>query len=324
MSTTIAGIDISKAKFDVVLLLGDGRTKHRVFDNQPAGFAQLDKWLVQHSAGQVHACLEATGRYGDALAAFLHASGQAVSIVNPARIKKYAASQLRRNKTDKADAALIADFCRTQSLRLWHPPAAYHQELQAMVRYLASLQTAQRMEANRLAAAPPSATVCARIEAHLAFLDDQISSLRRDIQAFIDRHPDLKRQRELLTSIKGIGDLTAARFLAEVPDISAFDSARQLAAYAGLTPGRFDSGSSIHKPAHLVKTGNFALRRDLYFPAIVAKRYNPILHEFSLRLAARGLPPKAIVAALMRKLLHLAFGVLKHHRPFDPNFLAAS
>jgi transposase len=324
MSTTILGIDIAKAKFDVVLLVPDSHAKHRVFDNQPAGFDQLKTWLAKQGVGQGHACLEATGRYGDALATFLHQAGYAVSIVNPARIKKYAASQLRRNKTDKADAALIADFCRTQSLRLWQPPAAHHQELQAMVRYLASLQTAQRKEANRLAAAPPSATVCARLEDHLAFLNHQITTLRRDIQSFIDRHPDLQRQRELLTSIKGIGVLTAARFLAEVPDVSAFDSARQLAAYAGLTPGRHDSGSSVHMPAHLVKTGNSALRRDFYFPAIVAKQHNPVIQQFCARLAARGLAPKAIVAAVMRKLLHLAFGVLKHQRPFDPNFLAPS
>jgi transposase len=186
------------------------------------------------------------------------------------------------------------------------------------------LQAAHRTEANRLAAEPPSSTVCARLESHLAFLDHQVKSLQQDIQSFIHRHPDLKRQRDLLTSIPGVGILTAARFLAEVPDISVFDSARQLAAYAGLTPGRCDSGSSVHKPSHLVKTGNSALRRDLYFPAIVAKQHNPILQQFSLRLAARGLPPKAIVAAIMRKLLHIAFGILKHQRPFDPDFLTTS
>jgi transposase len=295
-----------------------------VFDNHAAGFDQLAGWLKQQGVTQVHACLEATGRYGNALAGCLHQSGHKVSVVNPARIKKYAASQMRRNKTDKADAAIIADFCRTQSLRLWQPPAAHHQELQALVRYLASLQATYRSEANRLAAQPPASTVCSRLESHLAFLDLQIKALRGDIQACIDSHPDLHQQYRLLISIPGIGALSAARFLAEVPDVTIFDSPRQLAAYVGLTPACHVSGSSVHLPAHLVKTGNTSLRRDLYFPAIVAKQHNPLLHAFALRLAARGLAPKAIVAAVMRKLIHLAYAVLKHQRPFDPTFCLSS
>ncbi|MCC7358150.1 MAG: transposase [Anaerolineales bacterium] len=113
------GIDIAKNSYDVALLV-HGRTHTTQFANTPNQFAQLTAWLHQrHGAGPVHACLEAAGRYGDALAAFLHAQGHTVSRINPARARVYARSKLTRNKTDRVDAALLADFCRRQQPRPW-------------------------------------------------------------------------------------------------------------------------------------------------------------------------------------------------------------
>jgi transposase len=321
MSSAILGIDIAKLKFDAVLRLRSGQIKHRVFKNNLAGFVQLAQWLEREGIEHVHACLEATGRYGEALAHFLHAAGHEVSIVNPLRIKRYADSQLRRVKTDKSDATLIADFCFSQPVRLWQPPAPAWRELQALVRDLDSLQIFYHQEANRLKAQPPSATVQTRLEQHLAFLKAQIAALKRAIQTFIRQHPFLKQQFDLLTSIVGIGALTAAPLLAEIPDIHQFQNARQLAAYAGTTPGFCQSGSSVYRPGHLVKTANARLRNALYFPAITAKRFNPLIRAFCQRLLASGKPPKLVVAAAMRKLLHLIFGVLKHQQPFDPLYL---
>src|SRR6185503_7913918 len=117
-----------------------------------AGFKKLSKWLTHKTAGQVKACLEATGRYGDALALYLYQAGHQVSLVNPARIKKYGQSQLQRNKTDKLDARVIADFCRTQEPGLWRPPAPEKRELQEMVRRLSALIKEQTREQNRLTA----------------------------------------------------------------------------------------------------------------------------------------------------------------------------
>lgn len=321
MSRAALGIDVSKEKLDVVLIIGEGKPKHRVFKNNLPGFAQLLAWLHEQAVTALHVCLESTGQYGDGVAHFLHTAGYTVSVVNPLRIKKYAASKLNRNKTDKADAALIADFCRTQSPRLWTPPCPDWTQLQMMVRHLTNLQTAQRQEMNRLNRQLPD-RVASDLRAHIAFLKAQIAALRRDIQAFIHAHPLLKQQYVLLLSICGIGPLTAARLLAEIPDIHGFDSARQLAAYGGTTPGQFQSGSSVHKPSHLSKTANARLRDALYFPAIVAKNHNPIIRAFCERLCARGKPLKAVIVAAMRKLLHLVFGVLKHQQPFDPNYLA--
>lgn len=322
MSIAVVGIDVSKAKLDGVLVLGEGKPKHRVFANHPLGFAHLLAWLQEQGVSQAQVCLEATGGYELAVAECLHTAGYRVSVVNPLQIKKYGQSQLRRNKTDKDDAALIADYCRTQSPRLWSPPRPDWLELQRMVRHLATLQTSLRQTLNRLSEVRTCQTVAALLRDQIALLKTQITTLTRAIHAFIAAHPLLKQQVDLLLSIKGIGSLTAARLLAEIPDIHAFDSARQLAAYGGTTPGQFQSGSSVRKPAHLSKTANGRLRDALYFPALVAMRHNPIIRVFCQRLLAQGKPPKLVIVAAMRKLLHLVFGVLKHQMPFDPVFLS--
>jgi transposase len=127
------GIDVAKATFDVALLCEE-KLMQRTFSMDPAGFAALDRWIRQQGVEQVHACLEATGEYGAALALFLYQAGHRVSIVNPARIAAYAKSRLARTKTDKTDAALIAHFCAREQPPIWTPPSAEVQELQALVR----------------------------------------------------------------------------------------------------------------------------------------------------------------------------------------------
>ncbi len=132
----IVGIDISKAKLDAALLLGE-RTRYAVFSNSEAGFEQLLIWLAKHRSDPaipLYACMEATGNWGLELADFLHAQSVRVSIVNPARIKAYGDSELARNKTDKLDAALIARFCRAHVPPAWAPAAKHLRELRELVR----------------------------------------------------------------------------------------------------------------------------------------------------------------------------------------------
>jgi hypothetical protein len=210
--TSIWGIDVAKAKVDVVLLVEGQAPLHAEFDNTAQGFKQLKRWLDNRSIERLHACLEATGNFGDEVATFLHTAGYTVSGVNPARISAYAKSQLRRNQTDKLDAALIAELCRTQTPPAWSPPDPAWKELQGLVRHLQDLETARQAAKNRLSAQPAS-------------------------------------------------------------------------------------------------------------PAVVAKHHNPILSAFAARLAQRGLAGTQIIVAVMRKLVHLAFGILKAGQPFDPYFL---
>lgn len=321
MATHILGIDVAKAKLDVMLLRPDDTSEHGVFDNTPSGFRKMDKWLKQRKAGRVHVCLEATGVYGDDVAVHLHEGGHMVSVINPARIKAYGDSQLARNKTDKLDAALIADFCRTQKPPAWTPPPAHWLELRAMVRHMDALDTMRLQEENRLRTVQ-SDVVRKQLETHIAFLKAQIADLRRRIKRHIDQDPDLKNDRDLLTSIPGIGDITAAKFLAEVRDVRRFDSARELVAYAGLNPKQHYSGRSVHRKIGISKTGNAALRKAFFCPAMAARNHNPAMSALADRLHARGKTKIVAIVAIMRKLLHLAYAILISGRPFDPNFAA--
>jgi transposase len=313
----VLGIDVAKDSL-AVALLGSSTPRKRSFPNSPAGHQELLSWLSKQHLSQIQACLEATGSYADAIAEALHDAGYWVSVVNPARIAAYAKSRLARNKTDPADAVLIAQFAQSEQPARWTPPAPELRELRALVRHLDALQALRQAERNRQAAGPHPSTVADALVAHLRFLDQQIATVEQAIGDHIDRHPDLKRDRDLLTSINGIGERTATRLLAESGDRQRFTDARAWAAYAGLTPRQHRSGSSVHGRTRLSKVGNAALRAALYFPAIVAKKHNPVIQAFCARLAARGMAPKAVIGAAMRKLLHLAYGVLKSGQPFDP------
>jgi transposase len=138
MSVWVLGIDIAKQKFDVALLI-DGKTKHKVCKNSAEGFEILSLWLEKQKPQKVHACMEATGNYGEDLAIYLHDAGHIVSIVNPARIKGFAQSELIRTKTDKLDAALIARFCLAMKPGPWSPPSPEIRSLRALVRRVDSL-----------------------------------------------------------------------------------------------------------------------------------------------------------------------------------------
>jgi transposase len=316
--THVLGIDIAKAKFDVALGAGQ-RARRATFDNNSAGFMALERWLEKLGASHVYACMEATGRYGEALAETLYESGHDVSVVNPARIKKYADSQLNRNKTDAQDALVILDFAQTQEVEAWRPPAAYQRKLQEMVRYHDSLKSMRRQESNRLSSGIKSPEVIEPIQQHLAYLDQQIELLEAQMQSHVEQNQRLQKKQALLTTIPGIGRLTATRLMAEIADVKAFDNAKQLAAYAGLTPSHYQSGSSVHRRARLSKMGRSSLRKHLYMPALAAYRWNPVIQALRQRLLAKGKPKMVVVGAAMRKLLHIVYGVLKTGRPFDQN-----
>lgn len=243
-----------------------------------------------------------------------------MSVVNPAAIKAYAQSRLSRTKTDRVDATLIASFCAERRPPAWAPPAPELREWQALVRRLDSLVEMRTMEENRLAAGVTVEAVRASLEESIAYLSAQIKKTEALIRSHIDSHPGLRRQRELLDSIPGVGEATAAALLAEVPDIKQYGSARQVAAFAGLVPRERQSGSSVRGRVRLSKIGNPRLRKALYFPAITALRCSPFFQAWAEGLRQRGKSKMAVVGAAMRKLVHLAYGVLKTGRPFDPDW----
>ncbi|MEZ4670770.1 MAG: transposase [Anaerolineae bacterium] len=244
------GIDVAKDKLDVVLM-DDAQHEHSgLFANNPKGFKKLQQWLTKRVQDELHAGLEAAGQYGDAVAAFLYAAGCTVSVVNPARIKAFAASRLSRQKTDQTDARLIALSCQSQRPEAWTPPAPEQRTLQAMVRHLRDVKAIRQQESNRLTSGVSADAVIRALQHHIAFLDEQTLELERQIHDHLDDFPLLKQQPDLLDTIPGLGETTIAILLAEVPDIRAFDSAPQFAAYAGVTPRHFRSGTSFRAWSH--------------------------------------------------------------------------
>lgn len=309
------GIDISKDSFHVELSLNN-KLRHRKFANRKEGFAELQAWLHKHKTTEVHACLEATGPYSEELAVHLHKAGHTVSVVNPAQIKAFGESELLRNKDDKPDAGLIRRFCEQKRPPAWVPPPAHIRELQALTRHLEDLSETRQQQVNRLDTAKAKGVIKS-LRQLISYLDKEIARTKKQIQDHIDSYPDLKDQFKLLDSINGIGERTAATLLAEI-NFKQYRTARQVAASIGVTP-KNDRSGTIRRRTTLSKIGNRRVRKALFMPAMVAKKHNPVVRSFCQRLASRGKTKMQIIGAAMRKLIHIAFGVLKSGKMFDPN-----
>ena len=317
MSGSILGVDIAKKKFDVALLI-NGKLKHKVFTNDEEGFEELELWLKKQGVGHIHVCMEASSTYGDELAVYMHDAGHTVSIVNPARIKGFAQSELMRTKNDKVDAGLIARFCLAMHPEPWTPAPPEMRQLQSLVRRVDALINMRTQELHRLGTAHKA--IEHSIREHVAYLDTQIDVLKRQIADLIKNDPDLKAKKDLLKSIPGIGEATIAAILAELHMFERYDSVGKVVAFIGLAPRQFISGSSIKGKPRLSKVGHARLRKALYMPALVSIQCNPIIQVFYHRLKENGKNGKVVVCAIMRKLVHLIFGILKSGRPFDPNY----
>ena len=313
------GIDIAKEKFDVRLEV-NGKAKKRQFANSQEGYEKLAAWLKQQGVDHVHACMEATGTYGEALAEYLYNLGHKVSVVNPARIKGHAQSQMKRHKTDELDAEVIRHFCETQEPEGWEPVKEEIKVLRSLVRRRDDLVLMHTQETNRLQSGELVEGVRSSVEQMLGHLEKQISELEHQIEEHIDQHPDLKHQVELITSIPGIGQRTAIKLVAELKEISAYTDARSLAASVGVTPSQHKSGSSVNGTSHISKVGNGALRGAMWWPAVSAIQYNPVIQKFVKTLRKSKKHNFAIIIAVIRKLLHLVYGVIKNNSPFDPNW----
>jgi transposase len=224
------------------------------------------------------------------------------------------------NKTDQADARLIAEYAQRERPPAWRPAPAETQELQALVRRRDDLRALAAREKGRLAA--PGLTRAARqsITRTTRFLEKEADRLQRQADDLIAASARLRADRALLESIPGVGATTAQAILAELPSPSQIPSAEQAAAYAGLAPRQYQSGTTVRKRTRLSKAGNARLRKALYLPALTAIRFNPLLKALYERLVAAGKAKMAAVGVCMRKLLMIAYGVLKNRTPFDPSW----
>jgi transposase len=315
--TANLGIDIAKKKFDVALFR-NGKYKHKSFENGPSGFDSLVSWLKQHDVVTLHACLEATGSYGDALAKFLFQADHVVSVVNPSRIKAFGQMELLRTKTDKTDAKLIARFCEKMNPPAWHPDPPEIEHLRALGRRRDALVCMRTQELNRSGVTDSS--VNESIQTVTSFLEDEIKKISALIKEHINKNQGLKKKRDLLKSIPGVGDVTLEAILSEANGFEGFDTVEKVVAYMGLSPKAKDSGTSVKGKPSICKMGSARLRKILYMPALSAIQHNPPVNALYKRLKAKSKNGMIIACACMKKLVHIIYGVIKNGVPFNCDY----
>src|SRR5580700_9264318 len=318
------GIDVAKATLDFCLL---SKNATLLWRGQLRNEAQaIGQFLAQMQArgyklAQIHFCCESTGVYGQRLVEALDQSALALSVLNPSQVKFFAISVLRRTKNDKVDAEIIARFCRERKPLATRPLRPIETQLKLLVRERDSRVVEQTREHNRAKKDPYQIELPKLIgrqrQQRLKQLQKELAQLDAEIDSLIASDERLKTQSQLLCSIPGIAKLTAAKLLSELA-AKEFQSARQLGAYAGLTPAECRSGYSLYGKTRISKIGNAFLRKALYMPAAVARRWCKPLKPWIAILENRKLHDLAIRGAIMRKLLHIAFGVLANHQPFNP------
>ncbi len=320
------GADIDKRKVHCVLLLDPvtGRNRKKVVPNTPAGMEQLVAWGCKQtdaSVGDLHVIMEATGPYHETAAQTLYEAGTTVSVVNPKQIKDYAKGIGHKAKNDPQDALALADYGAKQHPRPWQPSPPEFRRLQALLQRLEALEKDLQRERNRREkasvgydASPP---VLASLERSITFLEQEKKRLLNEIDEHIDGHPQLRKDRDCLQSIPGIGPVLSRWALMLLQHGQRFASAGQFAAYLGLTPTEHCSGTSVHQPPHMSKIGPGHLRAKFYMAAMVAAQHNPVVRAHYERLLERGQCKMSALGGAMRKLAHICFGVVKNQTDFQ-------
>jgi len=315
------GADMSKQSFDVTVLGPDQKQIRRKFANKLSGFSELNQLVQSYGASSVVLAMEATGNYGEGLALFCYSLGWTVLVLNPARVKAYGIAVGQKNKTDRADSLTIAQFAQsTPGLHPWAPRSAANQELSQLVRERLHLQKLLAGEQCRLQTA--KLWVKPMIQKRITFFEEQIQQLWKSIKQLLKKDPELCRACELISSIPGIGEWTAAVLLSELPPIDKKTSARPIAALFGLCPRNRESGTSV-RGRTLSRGGRRVISHQLYMPALAALKHNALLRQWAAQLRQRGKKSKQIIAAVIHRLLRIVVGVLKNQAPFQVDWKGA-
>lgn len=315
------GVDVSAKTLSVVLEQAKERSPLLEFTNDRAGHKKLVS-LITKRGRHARVVLEATGNYSLDLALALHRAKRVeVMVANPRALSQFAGAFLRRSKTDALDAEVILEFAERMPFHAWSPPDPECMDLRAISRRMEALTKNATQEKNRLHAADAfdeiSAVVRNDIEVNIRHLGKRIARLRGQALGLIESHPELARHFRHITSIKGVADAAGIQILAEISILPKDMSVREWVAHAGLDPRLFQSGTSVNKPARISRRGNRHIRRGLFMPAIVAAQYEPHVKAFYEKLLARGKTKMQANVAVMRKLLHAIYGMIKHDRDFE-------
>jgi transposase len=316
----LAGIDIANETFEICVRRGHG-VAYRSFNNTAAGHRQALRWL-RFRGQRARVCLEATGIYHLQLALTLsQADGFEVMVLNPRASRRFAEAQLLRAKTDQVDAAMLLSYLERMPFKAWQAPTSAVLELQSLAHRLSQLTRERCREQARLHAAERAGChtglVQKDIRAHLKQLTTRLERFESQAMDWLRQHEVLNEDLELIDSVPGFAETSAFKVLAELCPLAADMTAPQWVAQAGLDPRPQESGTSVHAPRRISKPGNATLRAALYFPAMVAIRHDANVRAFYETRLRRGCAPRQAQVAVMRKLLHAIWGILKHRRPWN-------
>jgi len=315
------GVDVGAKELLVAIERAGVRETAIVLANDADGHRKLIR-LATKKGATARVVLESTGVYGLDLAFALHrAKRTEVMVANPRAIAAFAKASLQRSKTDALDAETILEFGIRMPFAPWTPPDPSILELRALSRRIEAMSKTVTQEKNRLHANDQSEELSDFVKEDIRelaeLLEGRIHRLRKQALAVIEQTPELARAFGHITSIKGIAEAAGIQLLAELGSLPNDMTTRQWVAHAGLDPRQFQSGTSVHKPARISKTGNAHLRRALFLPAMVASRWEPNVKAFYEKLLAKGKTKMQALVAVMRKLLHAVHGMLRHDRDFE-------
>lgn len=320
----VLGIDVSKLKLDAALWLPETRKWYALrADNNVVGVHKLLHWAQAKSGTPINTCrvvLEATGVYHELAAETAFEAGAEVVLANPKRVRDFASGHGILNKTDGVDARSLARYGAEAEVIAWQPPPPEIRTLRALLSRLAAVEEDLQRENNRREKARATATpalVLESLERTIQALTAERKRLQQAIDDHYGQHPGLKQQRDLLKTIPAFGDKSANQLLCLLRS-KHFESARQAAACSGLVPVHHCSGTSVRQPPRLSKQGDPRLRKVLYMAAVSALKYNPELRRIYDHFVQNGKAKMAAIGVLMRKLVHIAYGVLKNDQPYNP------
>lgn len=308
------GIDVAKAKLDVCLL-PSGQTLS--VSNDDPGIAQVIALLKQQPVTLV--LLEATGRYERRVASELIEAGFNVAVVNPRQARDFARALGKLAKTDTIDAATLAQFAQLGHARLCEKEPENRALLDDLVTRRRQVTQMMAMEKTRQQI-PQDKQTRAMIAKVIRLLEQQREDLDRRIAGLIESNDDWKNKRDLLSSVPGIGTVTASQLVADLPELGKLNR-QQIAALVGVAPVNRDSGMMRGK--RCIFGGRASVRAALYMAAFCAMKFNPVIHRFAERLRAAGKPFKVVVVAAMRKLLTILNTMLKENQPWHPKLQTA-
>lgn len=301
------GIDVAKRHWDVAIA---GRRGVRRFMADAAGLAELITWLEKLETKLV--CLEATGGYERVLREALHRRNIPVSVVNPRQVRDFARAQGELAKTDAIDAGMIARFAATFNPEPNEPPTPSQERLRSLRSRRQQVVHSLTQEKNRLATAP-DAEAGESIQKAIDFYDQQLRELDQRIAELTSVDPAFRKRFALLVTVPGVGAVTAAGLLAELPELGAMNRG-QAAKLVGLAPINRDSGSLRGK--RMIGGGRVQVRRSLYMATLVATRHNPLIRHYYQQLLARGKAKMTALVACMRKLLLILNAMIKNNSPW--------